>query len=554
MPQSSAQLLEPGFVPDTQASLWPEDAPVLRYVVKLHQASRLHYDFRLEVYGRLFSLAIRFDRCNWASPITARKVGDHDLKYIFGERRIPEGMTGAGPMLVWDHGIYRTDLGTHDDVYRQLQEGHLEIEMQGIRLNGRFRITSKEKDWTITRLSGTPPEKHFHSVLTGRSLDEIGDPPPASSQPFLLWLEWEHYYADPILAPQVVVEGGYVVDLNFAAKTKGIAVGMRLHHVLPLVPECQVKALSPSSNPWLDHLVPFTDVIQPMSPRCAVIDLSAHPQPADIAARIITKLTSHPCGYLRYGVGPSLWIAQLAALQKNPYGYQLQTKAELALQPIENLLAIAQEDRDRMRALGIETIGAVSKIDPATLRHQFGEFAHTIAVAAQGKNRDRVIPSYPPHTVSHSQYFEAPVSDTQTLDTVIEELAKQLASKIAGNQAGAVLLTAEQEDGIERKRQRVYKRPIHTGEQILASLRYLMGEIQKDCAEVVRLTARLDHLEPIKASQQNLYAATNHVRLDVAITSLKASLGANSVILGSQIEVPRREQVLRAWKNATGWN
>lgn len=179
------QLLGPSFNPDMQPRLWPEESSPLRFVVKLHQATYLHYDFRLEVAGRLFSLAIDDVDTDWSTPVSARRVGDHDPKYLLGERRIPDKQVGAGPMLIWDHGLYLTDAGTEEDVYRQLLNGCLEVEMHGIRLQGRFRISGAGKQWTIARLSGVLPQPASQSVLTGRSLREIGMEKNAPPHPSL---------------------------------------------------------------------------------------------------------------------------------------------------------------------------------------------------------------------------------------------------------------------------------------------------------------------------------------------------------------------------------
>ena len=95
------------YIPD-QPPLWADETPTLRFVLKLHHATRLHHDFRLEAHGVLIS---------WALPeildlgrngtVWARQVGDHDPQYMLSERRIPPGQYGAGPMLVrlWARGV-----------------------------------------------------------------------------------------------------------------------------------------------------------------------------------------------------------------------------------------------------------------------------------------------------------------------------------------------------------------------------------------------------------------------------------------------------------------
>lgn len=552
----SVQLLEQGFSQFVQPELWL-DEPQLRYVVELHSATWLHYFFRLELCGRLLSFAIDdLENC-WMSQVSAVRIGDQNKKHMLGERRIPDGPYGAGPMLIWDHGVYRSCGGTQGDIYSQLRKGCLEIDLLGVRLNGRFRVSGQGRDWRIQSLTQATPHADRRSVLTGRSLDDIGVQTPPSNGPFRLWLEWEHFYTDQVVTPQVVIKSGYVYDLNHAAKVSGIAVGMRLQHVLPLLPNCQVKELTPDpvrQKAWLDCLIPYTDIIQPISERCAVVDLSAHPDPRDVAGRIVSKLSSHSFGYLRYGVGPAIWIAKLAAKHRDPYGYYQNTAHELARLPVEDLLDVDEQDRKRLRALGIGTIGAIQSMTPSTLKIQFGESAQRILSAANGNTYDQVISLYPPKAVTQSMLFESPLNDSQSMQAAIARLAKQLAKKIAGRQAGIAILAVEDESGEVKTLARPYNRPVHTPGSIRASFSYLAGELQKTCPDIVRLTARLDRLEPVQSSQQSLYVASSQTELDVTLAALKNSLGAHSVVLASHVETPRRNQVLKAWRNATGWS
>lgn len=546
MPLTGRQLLEPGF------ELRGPGCP-LRYVVRMSDDLLTRFELRFELGGRLFSLDTPPTWGQWSDVLDVARVGDHALGGLLREGLDPE----SGPTSVWDFGQYRSDAGTSEDVYRQLQRGFLEVELQGVRLNGRFRIAGGGERWRVQRLSGPAVSSVSRSVLSGRDLAEIRRPLSTRRRQFRIWLEWEQYYADPLPTPQVVVEDGLVVDLNFSARARGVAVGMRLQHVLPLVPQCEVKELPVDPKrqaEWLDRLVPYSDYIQPFSPHSAAVDLSAHPDPADIAARIVAKLFARPLGHLRYGTGPSVWVAQLAARQQNPYGYARDVAAALAHQHVDNLLVASLEQREKLRELGVETIGAVASMNPVWLRAQFGEGAHTLVTAAQGKTRDQVDALYPPQATAQSVGFDAPVNDSLVLHGAVDQLARQLATKIVGRQAGLVVLTAEQEDGHEQTLSRAYNRPVHTADRIQASLAYLAGELQKQCPDIVRLTARLDQLEPLKTSQQELYVAAVRTDTQAALASVRSSLGGQSIVLASQIEAPRREQVLRAWRHATGWN
>ncbi|MEN5107273.1 DNA ligase D [Pseudomonas sp. TWI672] len=125
----------------------------LQFCVQKHDATRLHYDFRLELNGTLKSWAIPKGPC--FDPKVKRlsvHVEDHPLDYATFEGTIPKGHYGAGEVIVWDRGIW-VPQGDPDEAYRK---GRLKFELQGEKLSGlwnlvRTNIEGKQEQWFLIK-------------------------------------------------------------------------------------------------------------------------------------------------------------------------------------------------------------------------------------------------------------------------------------------------------------------------------------------------------------------------------------------------------------------
>ena len=156
----------------------------LRFVIQKHDASKLHYDFRLETKdGVLLSWAVpKGPSLDPRQKRLAVETEDHPLDYIDFEGVIPEGNYGAGTVIVWDIGTYTTDRDTR----QQFHDGKISFTLNGTKIKGSFaliRIKQRHKQWLLIKaddeyssaetsqpdLTVTSPE----SVLTGRTNDEL---------------------------------------------------------------------------------------------------------------------------------------------------------------------------------------------------------------------------------------------------------------------------------------------------------------------------------------------------------------------------------------------
>jgi len=159
----------------------------LVFVVQKHHASRLHYDFRLELDGVLKSWAVpKGPSLNPREKRLAIMVEDHPFEYRTSEGVIGEGEYGAGEVIVWDQGTYRPLVGKTKDemqeqVRRQLDQGNLRFLLFGEKLRGEFALIRQkrlgEKAWLLVKIrdqyaSEEDIDLQDRSVISGKRLGD----------------------------------------------------------------------------------------------------------------------------------------------------------------------------------------------------------------------------------------------------------------------------------------------------------------------------------------------------------------------------------------------
>jgi DNA ligase D-like protein (predicted 3'-phosphoesterase) len=159
------------------------------FVIQKHAAKTLHFDFRIEVEGVLKSWAVpKGPSTEPADRRLAVPTEDHPYDYAGFEGTIPEGEYGGGTVMVWDRGTYENIRGMKEgdgaDMERSLEEGKVEILLEGERLRGAWVLirTGKGKGsrWLLLKkkdgMAGIPadPVGTFDtSVSSGRTMEEI---------------------------------------------------------------------------------------------------------------------------------------------------------------------------------------------------------------------------------------------------------------------------------------------------------------------------------------------------------------------------------------------
>ncbi len=156
------------------------------FVVQKHDASRLHYDFRLQMEGVLKSWAIpKGPSLDPSKKRLAIPTEDHPIDYADFEGNIPENNYGAGSVIVWDTGIYENKTEKNEQVIsikEAYDRGHITLILYGEKLKGEFALIKMKgsdkwllikKDDSFADRKNDILEKHPKSVLSDKDIDEL---------------------------------------------------------------------------------------------------------------------------------------------------------------------------------------------------------------------------------------------------------------------------------------------------------------------------------------------------------------------------------------------
>jgi DNA ligase D-like protein (predicted 3'-phosphoesterase) len=161
------------------------------FVIQQHDASRMHFDLRLEIDGVLASWAV--PKGPSTDPLEKRlavRTEDHPLEYADFEGRIPEDEYGGGVVIVWDTGRYENRSrkeGREISVSKALAEGNIKVRLYGDKLKGGYalihaKIGGDERNWLLVKEDDdqadarrNPVSTEPKSVLSGKTIKEMAE-------------------------------------------------------------------------------------------------------------------------------------------------------------------------------------------------------------------------------------------------------------------------------------------------------------------------------------------------------------------------------------------
>jgi DNA ligase D-like protein (predicted 3'-phosphoesterase) len=161
-----------------------------RFAFQKHSATSLHYDLRLEVDGALASWAVpKGPSLDPRDKRLAMRTEDHPLQYLEWEGVIPKGQYGAGPMIVWDRGVFQniseTRRGEPMELSEAIEKGDVKVFMLGEKIKGAYALVrtgpaGDRERWLLIKKRGEgadarrrPTSSQPESVLSGRTIEQV---------------------------------------------------------------------------------------------------------------------------------------------------------------------------------------------------------------------------------------------------------------------------------------------------------------------------------------------------------------------------------------------
>jgi nucleotidyltransferase/DNA polymerase involved in DNA repair len=382
-----------------------------------------------------------------------------------------------------------------------------------------------------------------------------------SDQTVILWLELKEFYVERKSTPQIIHRGEVVLDANASARKRGIYPGLLTKQARAILNEGEFIAWEEEfylrkQADWLDLCAAYSNVIEPADQHAVWIDLSAHPQPVDIADELFRTLHRATQLTISSGLGSTKWLAQLAAKYED-CGSALRCPRDfLAQLPVHELLPVPIEYRHRLQFLGYSKIGDIAHIPFPVLQEQFEQASYLISTSATGGGYEPVDAAYPPASILEKFIFDGPVDSLEVIQHTSELLSQRIGKRLElQNLEGChISITLEFESTNTKLISRTFSKPLRNPKTVLTSLQLLLeGNLMQPLTSIQILLSGLKKVTVEQGSFLEKSGSRTPRRLEIAIKKAQAVFGDSSVKLGKEIVLPRRVYVLREWKNVTGW-
>lgn len=356
--------------------------------------------------------------------------------------------------------------------------------------------------------------------------------------------------------PVAVYHRDKITSLSLSAQEAQLRQGMPLTQARAICPEVEFIPFEEDryQKDWrktLDICATHMSTVEPVELGEVFVDLSGLKQPSPALAdlqRTVKGRTRFTC---LPGCGPSKLVARIAA-QAQPGKTVTSEEATDFLAPLPTSLLWSLDPKilEHLRTLGITTIGLLQKLSVSRLAEHFGRDARLIHEAARGIDHRPVEPLYPPRTLTADMSLPGGVTSTEILDNCLRRLSGELADRLQLRQEAGhrIAVMVETEDRQKASRSLRLRSPACEGRDILRACRILLDRLEVS-APVSAIAARASELRRCTSVQLNLFMdtrpqRTGRHRARTALASVTQRFGSQAVMLGAEIEIPRRERVL----------
>jgi bifunctional non-homologous end joining protein LigD len=228
-------------------------ASKLRFYIQRHHATRLHYDFRLELEGTLKSWAVpKGPSLDPAVKRLAVQTEDHPLEYGEFEGTIPAKQYGAGDVLLWDQGEW---LPEDPDPAAALRKGRLHFELRGIKLKGSWILTRTRGEegkpaWLLIKRDDEEARGDEEAEITVRRPESVKEAPKAKKRAKRLRSRAKETWVPDFVAPMLatlVTEPPRSGDWVYEVKYDG-------YRMLARVRDGRAAVFTRTGNDWTSRL------------------------------------------------------------------------------------------------------------------------------------------------------------------------------------------------------------------------------------------------------------------------------------------------------------
>ncbi|RMG69150.1 MAG: DNA polymerase IV [Calditrichaeota bacterium] len=350
---------------------------------------------------------------------------------------------------------------------------------------------------------------------------------------------------------------GVVAAASYEARRLGVRSAMPISQAYKRCPEAIY--VRPNGALYADYsrtimrvLAEFSPLVQPISIDEAFLDVtgSVHlfgsllqlGQAIKQRIRQATGLTAS------LGIAPSKSVAKIASDAGKPDGLLIvgpqEVQTFLDPLPVERLWGVGEKTRQRLRDLGIQTIGQLRDYPAAVLRQKFGKWGDVLWQLARGMDERPVQMEEEIKSISHEHTFEKDQADAEILEATLLKLCEKVASRLRKHQlrGKTVQLKIRFADFSTFNRNKTLSSPTNLTEDIYRVCVSLLGEFREASQPVRLLGVGLTHLVPEKGGQLSLWDVENQrkLTLEQLIDQLQERYG-QSILVHAQTLLEKKK-------------